>query len=214
MVISRTNAVLLVGPTASGKSPLGDLIARKGIHGIRCHHFDFGEELRRLASGKAGGEFTRDDVRFVRAVIEEGILLEDEHFPLASKIIDSFISRRTEVPGDLIVLNGFPRHRGQAEQMKDIIQVRAVFVLECGEETILGRIRDNTGGDRTGREDDHKDLVMKKITIYRERTFPLVSFYRDQGADIISLCIGAEARTSDIFRELLLRYPPNQLTTE
>lgn len=213
MSIGRTNAVLLIGPTASGKTPLGELIARNGINGVTCHHFDFGAELRNIASGKGGEAFTAREVRFVRAVIEDGLLLEDEQFPLARKIIRSFIASGTVRPEDLLVLNGLPRHGGQAERMEDIVRVRALFVLECDEKTVLGRIRDDTGGDRGGREDDREDLVMRKIAVFRKRTLPLISFYEERGANVISVCVGEGVGAADILHELLLRYSENPSKT-
>lgn len=44
----RTPAVLLLGSTGSGKTPLGDLIERRGLRGVRCLHFDFGVNLRKI----------------------------------------------------------------------------------------------------------------------------------------------------------------------
>jgi len=40
MIGSR--AILLIGPTGSGKTPLGDWLQAYGFCGHRCHRFDFG----------------------------------------------------------------------------------------------------------------------------------------------------------------------------
>ena len=45
-------AILLLGPTGSGKSPLGDELEANGLNGRRCLHFDFGRRLRRAAEGR------------------------------------------------------------------------------------------------------------------------------------------------------------------
>ena len=51
-----SDAILLLGPTAAGKTPLGQLFADRGLWGRPCVHFDFGENLRRIAdSGSADG---------------------------------------------------------------------------------------------------------------------------------------------------------------
>jgi len=212
MVNGPQGAVLLIGPTASGKTPLGDLIAREGINGLHFHHFDFGEQLRCVSSG-GEKEFTRDEVTFVKRVLEEGLLLEDEQFHLAKKIIRSFLVRKNVPSSDMLVMNGLPRHEGQARMMEDIVRVRAVFVLECGDDAVIKRIEENTGGDREGREDDHQQLVMKKVSIFRERTVPLISFYRERGADIVSVCVDEGAGPDTVYRELLLRYDGSALTS-
>ena len=47
----KPQAVVLLGPTGSGKTPLGEWLEAKGLGGRRCHHFDFGTRLRRVATG-------------------------------------------------------------------------------------------------------------------------------------------------------------------
>ncbi|MDW7761659.1 MAG: hypothetical protein SCM96_13625 [Acidobacteriota bacterium] len=44
-------AVLILGPTGSGKTPLGRELETRGHAGRRCRHFDFGAEMRALAGG-------------------------------------------------------------------------------------------------------------------------------------------------------------------
>ena len=41
--------------------------------------------------------------------------------------------------------------------------MHALIVLECSAEEIFFRIRNNMGGDRTGRSDDSVELIEKKI---------------------------------------------------
>ncbi len=45
-------AILLLGPTGSGKTPLGQALEKKGLAGRRCVHFDFGANLREIAGLK------------------------------------------------------------------------------------------------------------------------------------------------------------------
>ena len=46
--MQRPSAILLLGPTGSGKTPLGELMERRGFGGRRCRHFDLGDRLRRF----------------------------------------------------------------------------------------------------------------------------------------------------------------------
>jgi adenylate kinase family enzyme len=203
----RQRAILLLGPTGSGKTPLGDMIAQRGIHGIRCFHFDFGGELRSIAAGRyAAGLFSEDEIAFVKRVLQEGLLLEDEHFPLARKTFESFIQRNGGGPGGLIVLNGLPRHRGQAANMRDMVDVETVSVLECSAADLLARIKENTGGDRTGRDDDEIGLIQKKLETYRTRTAPLIEYYRNRGAAVLSVPVTASMDTRAIYESFLCRY--------
>jgi len=57
----RRDAILLVGPTGAGKTPLGEWLQLHGLWGRRCHHFDFGTNLREVASGNSAG-FTAEEI--------------------------------------------------------------------------------------------------------------------------------------------------------
>jgi adenylate kinase family enzyme len=200
-------AILLLGPTGSGKTPLGDMIAQQGIHGIRCLHFDFGSELRRIAAGRhAASLFGQNEVAFVKGVLQVGLLLEDEHFPLARKIFESFLERKGAGTGDIVILNGLPRHRGQAKDIRDMVDVRTLVVLECSAGDLLSRIKENTGGDRTGRVDDDIGLIQKKLETYRTRTAPLIEFYREHGAFILPIPVTASSDTRSLYEQFLSRY--------
>jgi adenylate kinase family enzyme len=137
---TRRGAVLLMGPTGSGKTPLGQLMESRGLWGFPCLHFDFGHELRN--SVVSPGTFLSGDEReFVTHVLNAGALLDDEHFPLALKIFEGFINSHNPDRRTIIVLNGMPRHTGQAERMQELVRMLAVVSLECPPETVVRRIR-------------------------------------------------------------------------
>jgi adenylate kinase len=196
-------AILLVGPTGSGKTPLGDLLEARGFRGRRCVHFDFGENLRQVATVAQPDELIPSgDIDFCREVLHSGDLLEDEDFPLAERILRRFLSRRSVDAGTLVVLNGLPRHEGQARAMEAIVDVQAVISLRCLPETVLARIRGNVGGDRAGRADDDPQLVDRKLSTFSRRTEPLLDYYRTRNVRIETLEVTA-GMTPDEMRERL-----------
>ena len=194
------DALLLIGPTGSGKTPLGDLFEQKGINGTRCLHFDFGSELRSIA-GEAGppGGFEDREHSFIKDVLEKGLLLENEHFHIAGKIVLHFMRRKGYRAGDLLVLNGLPRHRGQAEDMKGLVKFRGLMVLDCAAETVFVRISENSGGDRTGRADDGLALVRKKLQIFSERTEPLIDYFTDSGIPVHRFPVTPSSTADDLY---------------
>ncbi len=194
-------AVLLLGPTGSGKSPLGDWLERHAWGGRQCHHFDFGENLRAVVAGRIGG-FAPGEVDFLRRVLEEGVLLEAEHFPLAARILDAFIARKSVQPSGLIVLNGLPRHLQQARAVDQQLTVVRVIQLDCDARTVIERLRRNSGGDRALRKDDAETLVARKLAIYEERTRPLLNHYRAAGAKIFNIQVGNETQPAEIVAQL------------
>ena len=167
----QQQAVLIVGPTGAGKSPLGDHLARHGWHGRRCAHFDFGRNLRAVADGTIGG-FSGDEV--------------------------AFVEQSRVKPGDLLVLNGLPRHRGQAADVDRLVQIADVIQLDCTAEVVHERLRLNSGGDRDARTDDGVALVEKKLSDFAARTAPLVAHYRDRGVAIHRWAIGVRTRPEEL----------------
>ncbi len=195
-------AILLLGPTGAGKSPLGDEIARRGFNGHRAHHLDFGAELRAAVSAGRSGDFTGDERSFIEGVLERGLLLENERFALAEKIIRLFLERNAFEQGHLLVLNGIPRHTGQARDMAGIADIQALVVLECPADDVRLRLQNNVAGDRSGRIDDDTVLVGKKLDIFRERTAPLIAYYEDRGRMIYTLDISGRTTAPQAYSRL------------
>lgn len=190
---TRLGALLLLGPTGSGKTPLGDCLERRGLWNRRCFHFDFGANLRRVAD-EGGHGLSASDLETVRDALRRNALLEDSQFPIAERILADFILRRDVQGGDLLVLNGLPRHVGQAEAIDRLLRVRLVIALDCPSETVLSRIAGNTGGDRAGRQDDSPAEIARKLEIYRSRTVPLLDRYAAEGVQIAAFDVEESTR--------------------
>ncbi len=181
----RNRAILLIGPTGSGKTPLGEIIEQRTLWRTRCLHFDFGANLRQVVARNCPDRLIGpEDIEFLRGVLRSGALLEDEQFPIARRILQSFMARHGAEQDACIVLDGLPRHAGQARAIDRILDVRMVVHLQCSSETVLERIRTNVGGDRASRTDDDLQSVRNKLAIFNERTAPLLEHYRRQGATV------------------------------
>ena len=199
MNMKKYKAILLIGPTGAGKTPLGEGLERTGLWGRRCFHFDFGAALRQAAEkGNCRGTLTDRELKIVRHSLETGVLLENEDFPIAEKILHGFAESRGVKEGDLLVLNGMPRHEGQAEDVDRIVDLQAVVVLECSAEVVRERIRVNAGGDRAGRADDSPPAVTEKMRIFAERTRPLLDHYRAKRVRVEKVHVGLTTGPTEI----------------
>lgn len=77
------------------------------------------------------------------------------------------------------ILDGFPRNVPQAhflDELLDEIQQPCEFVfnLEVPDEVLVARLLGR------GRQDDTEDVVRHRLTVYREKTEPLIEFYRNR----------------------------------
>jgi adenylate kinase len=196
-------ALLLAGPTGAGKTPLGEELERRGFLGRPCLHFDFGANLR-AAAGDGAGEhgLTSEEQAAVQASLATGALFEARDIPLIVKILSRFLESLPPRPGTLLVLNGLPRHRDQAEALAAVVAVERVIWLEADAAVIRERLRRDPGSDRSGRIDDDEAAVARRLAIFRERTAPLLDFYRDRGVPITAIAVTASMTAAAMYDEV------------
>ena len=185
-------SLLLIGPTGSGKTPLGAEIERRGLTGRPCVHFDFGAELRSIAADpRPFGWLTAAEVEAVRVSLAAGALFEGRDRPMIVKIVEGFAKRRGLGPDAFVVLNGLPRHVGQAEGLAAVLDVRAVVSLDATAAVVRERLRLDPGGDRAGRPDDGLEAVERRLADFRDRTLPLIEHYRKRGVPVYVIPVTA-----------------------
>jgi adenylate kinase family enzyme len=199
-------SLLLIGPTGSGKTPLGDELERRGFLGRRCVHFDFGANLRAIAAAPEKADvLTATECESVRTSLATGALFEDKDMPMIVKIVKRFVEARDLTPEFLLVLNGLPRHRRQAEGLAGVVAVERVVYLEAGAEVIRERMRLDPGGDRSERIDDTLEAVERRLAAFRKRTVPLVSYYRERGALVAEIPVTASMTAAEAYQALVER---------
>jgi len=145
-------------------------------------------------------------------VLERGALLEDGDFHIALQAIRSELTWRGAAEDCIVALNGLPRHVGQARDLRAVVDVRAVVVLNCSPEVVNRRIATNAGGDRTGRRDDDIEAVTGRLKIFTTRTAPLADYYREAGAAVETIEITETTTPQEIADELNRRRAPAPMT--
>ncbi len=190
--MNRPQAVLIVGPSGSGKTPFGDYLEETGLWGRECVHFDFGRQLRQAVRRRPNEVLTPEELQFLEEVLREGKLLEDRYFHIARKVLLHFIrSHSTKVgSGHLLVLNGLPRHVGQARDLDGLVDIRAIVELDCPPGVCRERIATNAGGDREHRNDDRVHAVRRRHQDFERRTRPVVDYYRSKGTEVVTVPVG------------------------
>lgn len=203
-------SLLLVGPTGSGKTPLGQEMERRGLAGRRCVHFDFGANLRLLAAAtEPEPGLTAADLRVIRDSLATGALFEERDLPMIIKILRLFAEKGSLTPDALLVLNGLPRHRRQAEDLAGVVAVERVIQFEASAAVIRERIWLDPGGDRARRVDDTLEAVEKRLGIFWGRTLPLFDFYRERRVPILVIPVTAGMTAGQMYESLIERLSNN-----
>ena len=102
--------------------------------------------------------------------------------------------------------------------MATVAAIRTLVILECSADSLFCRLRDNVGGDGTGRFDDDVALVDSNLRLFNERTAPLVDQYRNTGSTtIIPVMINDTTTAEEAYRQISMSspgYPPVPFVVE
>ena len=180
--------LIMFGPPGGGKGTYSSRIG--GRYGIP--HVATGDIFRREVS--EGSDLGKK----IKGYLDRGELVPDE-------VVNEVVERRLseEDCRDGFILDGYPRTLPQAEALDEMAKIDLVIVLEVSEEVIINRLSnrricrrcgeiynlrsmppkregvcDKCGGELYQREDDRPEVIRNRLEEYRERTQPLIEFYR------------------------------------
>ena len=166
--------LLFLGPPGAGK---GTQAARLcDANGMS--HLSTGDLLRsEVAAGTALGQEAE-------AVMNRGELVSDA---LVLAIVESQVKG---LSSEGWLLDGFPRTVPQADALEPLLDelkqpIEAVVLLELDDAVLIERLL------ARGRDDDNEAVIRNRLEVYRVKTSPLISFYRDKG-----LLVSVEANGS------------------
>jgi adenylate kinase len=167
--------LVLLGPPGAGKGTQGlRLLAKYGIVELST-----GEMLR--AEVKAGTPVGLQ----AQEIMARGGLVPDT-------VVVGIVGQRIEEPDARkgFILDGFPRTVPQAMALDRMLAARgialdAVIELRVDEAALVKRVETRIAqmkerGEEL-REDDSPEVLHKRLAAYRQRTAPLIVYYRQQG---------------------------------
>lgn len=157
--------VVLLGPPNAGKGTQAVMLRER--LGVPC--ISTGDMLRRESeSGTPLG------LR-VKGIMDSGELVDDA-------TMAEVVRRRLRQPdvSHGFVLDGYPRTLAQAKTLEEILasagqRLDAVLLVRVPEEELVRRAL------ARGRSDDREEVVRERLRVYREKTEPLIGYYRRLG---------------------------------
>ena len=157
----------MFGPTGAGKSMQGQMLAAR----MGWKWLSTGEMLR-----------ASDDEEIIQ-ILKSGELISDEK---TYEVFYQAIRDAHEKHYSQIIVDGFPRTKEQAEWLDNYMRENAehidvVIVLEVPEGEIYKRL------ELRGRMEDSPETIARRMTIYRQKMYPVLGIFAESGVKIIHL---------------------------
>jgi adenylate kinase len=163
---SRRPRVVLLGPPGAGKGTQAQALAKRlGVPAIST-----GDMLREAVA--AGSELGAR----VKGIMASGALVDDATM---AEVVRERLAKADARGGFL--LDGYPRTLPQAETLAGVLRAAgqaldAVLLVEVPAEELVRRAVLRGRG-----ADDREEVVRERLRVYREKTAPLVGYYRGLG---------------------------------
>ena len=187
--------IVLLGPPGIGKGTVAVKISKK----LSIPHIATGDMLRENVTHK-----TKLGLN-AKSFMDKGLLVPDE-------VVIEMIKERLKKDDckNGFILDGFPRTINQAEEIKET-EINKVINMQASDDVIVGRLGrrrvcskcdfiynfdfikpnregfcDKCSGTLYQREDDQPEAIKERLKVYREKTKPLINYYKEKGiiADI------------------------------
>lgn len=179
--------IALFGPPGAGKGTQ----SKKVIEKYNLTYISTGDILREeIAEGSELG-------LQAKGVIERGGLVSDE---IIVQIIEKKIKTNTDSNG--ILFDGFPRTVVQAYILEGLLlklntSLNCMVRLEVPKDELMNRMLERAKKEK--RADDTHDVIQNRLTEYKNKTIPVVDFYREKN---IYYAIDGFGSLDDVFNRI------------
>jgi adenylate kinase len=154
-----------LGPPGAGKGTQAQVLSQRlGVPAIST-----GDMLREAVA--EGSELGRK----VEGIMSSGNLVDDATM---ADVVRGRLAKSDACAGFL--LDGYPRTLPQAETLAGILragdcELDAVLLVDVPSDELVRRAL------LRGRADDKEEVIRERLRVYREKTAPLIGYYRERG---------------------------------
>ncbi|MCB1075830.1 MAG: nucleoside monophosphate kinase [Simkania sp.] len=193
-IISEVNeklrAVLIFGPPGSGKGTQGKFLSSAGNH----YHLSSGDIFRGLSPESPAG-------KVYHSYASEGKLVPDEiTIEIWHHYVMGLIATNRYFPDEqLILLDGIPRTKHQAEILDSHVEVQKIILLESkSKDVLVQRLKRRALIERRFDDSDEK-VLRSRMEIYEQETIPVLAHYPEEKI----VRFDAELRPLEVLRDIL-----------
>jgi adenylate kinase len=186
----KYRTILLFGAPGSGKGTQGKALGN--IPGF--FHFACGDAFRNLRIEDPMGKI------FIEYSSKGQLVPDETTIALWSKNIKaSTAGGQFDPVRDTLVLDGIPRNVNQAKMLADTLEVKAVFLLSCADQSKMIERLQRRALRENRLDDANLDVIKKRLDTYERETRPVLDFY---GREIVHT-IDATQAPINVLRALL-----------
>jgi adenylate kinase len=189
----KYRTILLFGAPGAGKGTQGKILGSIPNY----YHCACGDVFRNLtADSEIGRVFVEYSSR--------GELVPDQPtVDLWRQFIDNCQrAGRFKPDTDTLVLDGIPRNAHQAEMLKDMLDVRAVFYLRCPSMNKLVQRLQSRALRENRLDDANLDIIKHRLKTYERETKPVLNFYGNRVVHKIDSTQSPAEVLADILRHI------------
>lgn len=186
--ISDKMKIVLIGPPGVGKGTVAGKLSKK----LQVPHIATGDMLREDVAHKTALGMK------AKSYMDKGLLVPDQ-------VVIDMVKERIRKPDCKkgFILDGFPRTIPQAEELEKAVKIDKAINMQAEDNIIIERLSrrrvcekcgfiyhldfikpnregicDKCSEDIYQREDDKPGAIKERLKVYREKTEPLIGYYR------------------------------------
>ncbi len=155
--------LLFLGPPGAGKGTQASILCKK-------------QDLLHLSTG----DLLRAEVDAETTLGLEAAEIMNSGGLVSDALVLSIVEKRLSNHADGWLLDGFPRTLLQAKALEALLEkikqpIEAVLLIELKDEFLIERLL------ARGRADDNETVIRHRLEIYKEKTSPLIDYYKKLG---------------------------------